>query len=141
MRTVLISAVVVCSSVLLAGNIGAQTVTVDAAPGHMVNSFSPVRSLGGAIDRLRSGPTKEDNEKHTERLLTNPVLKEMLGAGWQTVTYRQNTELMIEAWHWNAHGTWSNPARQEGYFVRTPYTTFRKPLSSFFEVRLLKARL
>jgi hypothetical protein len=82
-----------------------------------VNSFSPFRALGGAIDRLRGGATQEENAKHTERLLTDPVLKEMLGAGWQTVTYRQNTELMIEAWHWNPDGTWSNAAKQEGYFT------------------------
>ena len=95
----------------------AQNIVVDAAPAHVVNSFSPLRALGGAIDRLRGGPTREDNTKHTERLLTNPVLKEMLGAGWQTVTYRQNTELMIEAWHWNSRGAWSNAAKQEGYFT------------------------
>jgi hypothetical protein len=68
---------------------GAQNIVVDAAPSHAVNSFSPARALGGAIDRLRGGDTREDNEKHTERLLTDPVLKEPLGAGWQTVTYRQ----------------------------------------------------
>ena len=95
----------------------AQNIVVDAAPSHAVNSFSPMRALGGAIDRLRGGATKEANEKWTERLLTDPVLKELLGAGWQTVTYRQNTELMIEAWHWNSHGTWSNAAKQEGYFT------------------------
>ena len=95
----------------------AQNIVVDAAPSHALNSFSPPRALGGAIDRLRGGATKEDNERHTERLLTDPVLKEMLGAGWGTVTYRQNTELMIEAWHWNPRGTWSNAARQEGYFT------------------------
>jgi hypothetical protein len=95
----------------------AQNIVVDAAPSHAVNSFSPMRALGGAIDRLRGGDTKEANEKNTERLLTDPVLKEMLGAGWQTVTYRQNTELMIEAWHWNEHGTWSNASKQEGYFT------------------------
>ncbi len=69
----------------------AQTVTVDAE--HVANTFSPVRSLGAAIDRLRTGTP--------EHLLTDPLLKEILGAGWQTVTYRQNTELMVEAWHWN----------------------------------------
>src|SRR5215467_10063104 len=95
----------------------AQTIVVDAAPGHAVNSFSPLRALGGAIDRLRGGATREENEKHTERLLTDPVLRELLGAGWGTVTYRQNTELMIEAWHWNPRGTWSNSAKQEGYFT------------------------
>jgi hypothetical protein len=101
----------------LAGASTAQNIVVDAAESHAVNSFSPMLALGGAIDRLRGGDTKEANEKNTERLLTNPVLKEMLGAGWQTVTYRQNTELMIEAWHWNDRGTWSNAAKQEGYFT------------------------
>jgi hypothetical protein len=95
----------------------AQNIVVDADPAHVVNSFSPLRALGGAIDRLRGGATREENEKNTERLLTDPVLKELLGAGWGTVTYRQNTELMIEAWHWNPRGTWSNPAKQEGYFT------------------------
>ena len=116
---------------LLVGSLGAQNVVVDATPGHAVNSFSPATSLGGAIDRLRGGPTKEDNERNTERLLTSPVLKEMLGAGWQTVTYRQNTELMIEAWHWNARGTWSNPAKQEGYFVGSPDPTSGKIMHSW----------
>ena len=86
---------------LLSGAASGQNVVVDAAPSHAVNSFSPVSSFGGAIDRQRGGSTKEENEKHTERLLTGRPLLELLGAGWQTVTYRQNTELMIEAWHWN----------------------------------------
>src|SRR5690242_16431457 len=101
----------------MAGAASSQNIVVDAAASHAVNSFSPPRALGGAIDRLRGGATKEENEKNTERLLTGPVLRELLGAGWGTVTYRQNTELMIEAWHWNPHGTWSNPAKQEGYFI------------------------
>ena len=100
-----------------------QEIVVDGAPSHMVNSFSPPRALGGAIDRLRGGATKEENERHTERLLTDPVLKELLGAGWGTVTYRQNTELMIEAWHWNSRGTWSNAAKQEGYFTGSAEAT------------------
>ena len=104
-------------SVCLAGAASAQEIVVDAAPSHAVNSFSPLRALGGAIDRLRGGNSQEENAKHTERLLTDPVLKELLGAGWGTVSYRQNTELMIEAWHWNARGTWSNAAKQEGYFT------------------------
>ncbi len=86
----------------------AQTIVVDAAPSHVANTFSPVRSLGAAIDRLKTGTP--------DHLLTDPVLKEILGAGWQTVTYRQNTELMVEAWHWNPRGTWSDPG-QQGYFV------------------------
>ena len=115
----------------IAGAASAQNIVVDAAPSHVVNSFSPFRALGGAIDRLRGGATREDNEKHTERLLTDPVLKELLGAGWQTVTYRQNTELMIEAWHWNPRGTWSNAAKQEGYFTGSAEPTSEKILHSW----------
>ncbi len=115
----------------LAAFAGAQNIVVDAAPSHAVNSFSPLRALGGAIDRLRGGNTKEENEKHTERVLTGSVLKGLLGAGWQTVTYRQNTELMIEAWHWNAHGTWSNAAKQEGYFTGSAEPTNEKILHSW----------
>jgi len=105
----------------------AQNIVVDAAPAHVVNSFSPFQALGGAIDRLRAGtgapsaedrrPTREEIEKNTDTLLADPVLKGILGAGWQPVTYRQNTELMVEAWHWNAHGTWSNASKEEGYFA------------------------
>ena len=110
-------AAAVAMGLLLAGAGAGQTLVVDASPEHAVNSFSPLRALGGAIDRLRGGDTKEANERHTERLLSGSALKELLGAGWQTVTYRQNTELMIEAWHWNPRGTWSNAAKQEGYFT------------------------
>ena len=100
---------VIAAFICMAGVANAQKIVVDAAPSHAVNSFSPFRALGAAIDRLPTGTP--------EKLLTDPVLKEILGAGWQTVTYRQNTELMVEAWHWNAHGTWSNPEKQEGYFT------------------------
>jgi hypothetical protein len=116
---------------LLAGAPSAQNIVVDAAPSHVVNSFSPFRSFGGAIDRLRGGSTREENEQRTERLLTGPALHELLGAGWQTVTYRQNTELMIEAWHWNARGTWSNAVRQEGYFTGSAEPTDEKILHSW----------
>jgi hypothetical protein len=98
------------SAVLLAANAAhAQKVTVDADPAHVANTFSPVRSLGAAIDRLRTGTP--------DHLLKEPLLHEILGAGWQSVTYRQNTELMVEAWHWNPAGKWSNADKQEGYFV------------------------
>src|SRR4051794_18360895 len=87
----------------------AQTVVVDVSPSQVANTFSPVRSLGAAIDRLKTGTP--------EHLLTEPLLHEILNSGWQTVTYRQNTELMVEAWHWNPKGTWSDSGKQQGYFV------------------------
>ncbi len=91
------------------GTVAAQQVVVDADPAHVANTFSPVHSFGAAIDRLRTGTP--------DKLLNGQMLKEILNAGWQTVTYRQNTELMVEAWHWNPAGKWSNAERQEGYFV------------------------
>jgi hypothetical protein len=33
----------------------AQQVVVDATHSHVVNSFSPMRSLGAGVDRLRAG--------------------------------------------------------------------------------------
>jgi len=105
----------------------AQTVVVDATPSHAVNAFSPIRALGAGVDRLRAGEgapemdrgsiTKEEVEQNTDKLLSGPILKATLGAGWQAVTYRQNTELQIEAWHWNPHGSWSDPQKQAGYFT------------------------
>jgi hypothetical protein len=92
--------------VLLAGTLTAQNLTVDSA--HEVNSFSPVRALGAGVDRIGLGLA--------DKMLVEPRLKEILSAGWQTVTYRQNTELAAEAWHWNPQGTWSDPAGR-GYFV------------------------
>src|SRR5450432_4438542 len=101
--------VLATSLALFATTAVAQKVTVDADLSHVANTFSPVRSLGASIDRLRTGTP--------DHLLTDPLLKEILGAGWQTVSYRQNTELMVEAWHWNPAGAWSDAEKQEGYFV------------------------
>jgi hypothetical protein len=61
--------------------------------------------------------TKGEVEQNTDRLLSDPILSTILSAGWQPVTYRQNTELQIEAWHWNPSGTRSNGSSQNGYFT------------------------
>jgi hypothetical protein len=85
----------------------AQTIRVDAAPDHATNSFIPTQALGAGIDRMPSAAV--------EKYFTQPALDVVLSAGWQPVTYRQNTELAIEAWHWNPQGTWSDPSGK-GYF-------------------------
>jgi hypothetical protein len=81
----------ICGSPFTVNSLAAQSVTVDAAPSHAVNTFSPPGALGPAIDRLRTGTA--------DHVLTDPLLKEILNAGWQTVTYCQNNELMVEAGH------------------------------------------
>ena len=86
-----------------------QNIVVDTTPSHAVSSFSPFRSLGAGIDRLRGGVT--------DKVMTPEFIRKIHAAGWQTVSYRQNTELFAEAWHWNPKGQWSNAGAKEGYFV------------------------
>ena len=86
----------------------AQTVRIDAAPSHATNSFIPTEALGAAIDRMPASAV--------EKFFNQPPLPAILAAGWQPVSYRQNTELAVEAWHWNPQGTWSDPSGK-GYFT------------------------
>jgi hypothetical protein len=82
-----------------------QTVTVDTS--HPTNHFIPNQTLGAGVDRIAVEAIDKD--------LVQPNLDEALSSGWQPVTYRQNTELAVEAWHWNPKGTWSNG--DKGYFT------------------------
>ena len=85
-----------------------QTIRIDATPDHATNSIVPTRALGAGIDRMPFGAV--------DKLFIQPTIDQVLTAGWQMVSYRQNTELHIEAWHWNPQGTWSDPAGK-GYFT------------------------
>jgi len=96
----------ICSFLLLSTLSLAQTIRVDAA--HATNSFIPTQALGAGIDRISSAAA--------EKYFSQPASEKILSAGWQTVTYRQNTELFVEDWHWNPQGTWSDPAGK-GYFT------------------------
>ena len=84
----------------------AQTIRVDIT--RPVNTLIPNQNLGAGIDRLPSAAV--------EKLFTPAAVNKILTSGWQPVTYRQNTELFVEAWHWNPKGTWSDPAGN-GYFT------------------------
>lgn len=89
-------------------DVHAQTVTVNTDPARAIR-FDPDQALGTSIDILPANLT--------DTVYSEPVLKESLSAGWGPITYRQNTELTIAAWHWNPNGTWSNAAEQSGYFT------------------------
>ena len=93
-------------SLLTSSPLFSQTIRVDTT--HPVKSIIPTEALGAGIDRL---PTAA-----TDKLFTEATIKQVLTAGWQPVSYRQNTELFVEAWHWNPQGTWSDPSGK-GYFV------------------------
>jgi hypothetical protein len=86
----------------------AQTIRVDSTPDHFTNVIIPTRALGATIDRLPQGAT--------DKLFVEATIKQVLSSGWQTISYRQNTELKMEAWHWNPQGSWSDPAGK-GYFT------------------------
>lgn len=90
---------------LLATVAASQTVRVDITPGHVANSFVPTEALGAGIDRI--------DASSTDKVFTEPVMKQVLAAGWHSVTYRQNTELHVEAWHWNPQGTWSESGKKD----------------------------
>lgn len=93
---------------ILASPAFAQSIRVDITPDHVANKFVPNQALGAGIDRMSAAAI--------DKLFTPEALEKVLSAGWQPVTYRQNTELHIEAWHWNPKGTWSDPSGK-GYFT------------------------
>jgi F5/8 type C domain/Glycosyl hydrolases family 39 len=95
---------------------GAQTITVDIS--RPTNHFVPKETLGAGVDRIAVDAIDKD--------LLQTTLAKTQESGWQPVTYRQNTELAVEAWHWNPQGTWSDPSGK-GYFTgsATPSETIR----------------
>jgi hypothetical protein len=94
----------------------AQVIEIDTS--HPTNHFVPKETMGAGVDRIAVDAIDKD--------LLQPTLEKTLASGWQRVTYRQNTELAIEAWHWNPEGTWSDPSGK-GYFTgsATPAETIR----------------
>ncbi|MGA8620975.1 MAG: discoidin domain-containing protein [Candidatus Sulfotelmatobacter sp.] len=96
----------VISCVAFVVSSASQTVEVDLS--HPTNHFVPKETLGAGVDRIAVEAIDKDLQQAT--------LDQTLASGWQPVTYRQNTELAVEAWHWNPKGTWSE-ASGKGYFT------------------------
>jgi len=71
--------------------------------------FDPDQALGSSMDIL--------SHDVVEKIYTPEMVKQCLSAGWGPITYRQNTELSIGAWHWNPNGTWSDATNKRGYFT------------------------
>ena len=94
------------------------TVRVDANSEHVINSFDPDSALGSSIDAL--------SRYDINKVFTPHIIQESLSAGWGPLTYRNNTELRMAAWHWNANGTWSDAAHRSGYF--TGSTELKEPI-------------
>jgi hypothetical protein len=86
--------------------IGRIVVALSKGP---VNSFVPDDAFGAALDGMGKG--------EVEQLYTPFNIERMRSAGLKRISYRIRTELGIEAWHWNAEGTWSDPAHAQGYWT------------------------
>ena len=85
------------------------TIRVEATPGKAINSFDPDRAIGSSIDVL--------SKSGIDAVFTPHIVQEALSAGYGPITYRNNTELRMAAWHWNPKGAWSDPARKGGYWT------------------------
>jgi hypothetical protein len=75
----------------------------------VVARFDPRIAFGATIDAHGRG--------ESAAILTKENIAAMLAAGFQPLSYRLATELSGEAWHWNPEGSWSEEARQEGYWT------------------------
>src|SRR5205807_10661788 len=94
------------------------TLTVDANPAHVLASFDPDQSLGSSIDVL--------SRVDIDKVYTPHILQESLSAGWGPISYRNNSELRMAAWHWTENGNWSDAAHKSGYF--TGSTELKEPI-------------
>ncbi len=100
------------------GTIGTGGGARDATPSHSINSFDPDSALGSSVDVLSRIDIAKTYSPH--------IVQESLSAGWGPITYRNNTELRMAAWHWTENGTWSDAAHQSGYF--TGSTELKAPI-------------
>jgi hypothetical protein len=80
-----------------------------------VNTFKPIEALGAAVDGAGRGDV--------DQYLTPYNIKTLQSAGLRRITYRTRPELGIEAWHWSEEGSWSDPARQQGYWTSSDAST------------------
>ena len=87
----------------------AQVSTVHISSSAPPILFDPDKALGSSMDIL--------SHDVVEKIYTEPMVKQCLSAGWGPITYRQNTELSIAAWHWNPNGAWSDAVNKRGYFT------------------------
>jgi F5/8 type C domain len=94
------------------------TVHVDVEPRHEINAFDPDSALGSSIDVL--------SRLDIDKVYSPHILQESLSAGWGPITYRNNTELRMGAWHWTENGAWSDANHRSGYF--TGRTELKDPI-------------
>jgi F5/8 type C domain len=93
---------------------------------HPVNRCVPTETLGAGVDGHEKG--------ECALMFTDNNIAEMLSAGLGPLTYRLRTELGGEVWHWNPHGTWSDPSHNCGYW--TSDDSLGEPINVSYGYRL-----
>jgi hypothetical protein len=88
---------------------------VDIAWDRPVNAFNGSPALGAGVDGLERG--------EIDKVWTPDNLTAMRSTGFGSLSFRLRTELGVKAWHWNAEGTWSDPANQQGYWTSSTEVT------------------
>ena len=101
-------------------------VSATVATDQCVNKCIPKQTLGGGVDGHERG--------ECARMLSDKNIAEMLSAGLGPLTYRLRTELAGEVWHWNPRGSWSDEARQCGYW--TSSSSISTPINLSYGYRL-----
>lgn len=91
-----------------------------------VNRFDPLVTFGAGLDGHSKGVVAQ--------VYTPANEKAMRSAGFTIATYRIRTELGVESWHWNPHGSWSDSARRRGYW--TSFDTSAAPIALAHGYRL-----
>jgi hypothetical protein len=97
------------------------TVHIDSAPGHQVNSVSPLRAIGTSVDSESPGDI--------QTLWAPDRVAQEVQAGFGTLSLRLYTELSVQDWHWNPAGTFS--AGTEGYWTSSAVPTSTELVDSY----------
>ena len=81
------------------------TVHVDVTPEHVLNTINPDTATGAWMDDLSK--TQVDNLSKPE------TIQGVKNLGWGSITMRNNSELRLEARHWNENGTLERSSDKE----------------------------
>ncbi len=127
LRTKIPVALCVCLTHACAGQTRpVASIIVNNAHPAAIHRIVPSQSMGAALDGLERGGT--------ERVYTPTSIRKIRSVGFGPKTLRLRTELAIEAWHWNARGSWSDAVHSEGYW--TSSTALTSPILKSYGYRL-----
>jgi hypothetical protein len=89
-----------------------------------VNIISPQDVIGAGVDAIYG--------VSTATVYSPSNMAQMLAAGYGSLSYRLNTELGVQDWHWNPSGTWSDATGGgRGYFTGSASTNAPLILHSY----------